>query len=76
MQTRLYIFKGAEKDGRVRLLSHLYSGKDGNDKDIKGLSINDYNNLPIVIRQTLSALNLLVEGKDFVVTPLGEIRFL
>lgn len=76
LQTRLYIFKGAEKDGRVRLLSHLYSGKDGNDKDIKGLSINDYNNLPIVIRQTLSALNLLVEGKDFVVTPLGEIRFL
>lgn len=76
---RLYVYK--RPDGKnsttIYLLHHLFTGKDLDNKEIKGKSINNYKeDIPLQIRQSLTALNLLVEGKDFVVTPLGEIRFL
>lgn len=65
----LYVVRGFENPGKIKLVHHLSAKKDG---DLgKGESIKDYAKLPEKIRCGIGTLNYLVEGKDFVITPKG-----
>lgn len=69
----LYVIRGFENPGTIKLVHHLSAKKDGELG--KGESIKDYANLPEKIRCGIGTLNYLVEGKDFIITPKG-VEFL
>lgn len=67
---RLYIFERPERDNRINLIHHLCA-----KKDIKEEKVDNYNCLPQKIRKSINSLKLLIEGKNFIVSPIGEIIF-
>lgn len=74
LSRRLYIIKGFEDDGRMRLARHLYVLQEGDEgKSISG--IDDFNQLPICIRASVRTLHFLLEDSDFKIVD-GKIDFI
>lgn len=69
LSQRLYKVVGFESDGRITLSRHIIASKE------KGITIQDFNNLPSTIRCSASKLNFLLEGRDFKIQH-GKIKFI
>ena len=73
LNKRLYLICGLEKDGRVKLIHHQFADKANKDiKDKSGTFVLDEEISP-KRRMRLSYFYVLVEGKDFEITPTGKI---
>ena len=72
LSKRLYVYEKPDSrtDIKVYLTHHNAAVYE------RGKSISDFNNMPQQIRQSLTTLNLLVEGKDFTMDMTGEIKFI
>ena len=69
---RLYVIKGFENPSRIILVHHLNAQQDNIIG--KGESVKDYQCLPQKIRCGVNTLSMLVDKKDFEISPRG-IKF-
>lgn len=66
---RLYVIKGFENPSRIILVHHLNAQQDNIIG--KGESVKDYQCLPQKIRCGVNTLSMLVDKKDFEISPRG-----
>ena len=73
LSDRLYVISGFESPYRIILKKHICAKSDSELG--KGESIKSFNELPDKIRQSVNAINYLLEDIDFYISPDGLITF-
>ena len=73
LSKRLFKITQFEGDGRIKFRHHAQGGAD---KDLKEESSLDFEKSAQKLRISLSNIKAIYEGKDFTLTPSGEINFI
>ena len=81
LNERLYVLNNFEKDGRIKLIHHLYGKNEKNAKNVAKSMYENYSESSVdvslhkpYLRLTMGNLNFWVENYDFVIMPDGEIK--
>lgn len=73
LSKHLYVIRGFENPYCIKLVRHINAQAD--NVLGKGESVKKDKPLPEKIRCSINTLKFMIEGRDFEITPMGEIKF-